>query len=338
MSEGSTSKDVLSRGPLARDQAFSISVAPMMDWTDRHCRYFHRLLHPMAVLYTEMIHANAVVKGDREYLLGFDASEHPVAVQLGGNDPQLLAEAARICEDFGYDEINLNIGCPSERVQTGAFGACLMSEPERVARGVEAMKKAVSIPVTVKTRIGIDDKDSDEFLLSFISAMEGAGVDKLIVHARIAILAGLSPKQNREVPPLNYARVERMRALFPKVPMVLNGGVTAIEHIAHWSEQFDGVMIGRAAYQNPWLLAEARAWQEGQPLVERSSVINQFSSYVHKQLERGVRLQSMTRHIQGLYLGQPGARAWRRYLSEHSHLEGADADVLEQALAKVDRF
>ena len=317
---------------------FTVSVAPMMDWTDRHCRYFHRLLHPGAVLYTEMIHANAVIKGDRDYLLGFDPSEHYVAVQLGGNDPDQLAAAARVCEGFGYDEINLNIGCPSERVQTGAFGACLMSEPERVAEGVAAMKHAVSIPVTVKTRIGIDDKDNDDFLASFIHHMNNAGADTLIVHARIAILAGLSPKQNREVPPLNYARVERMRSQFPGTQMVLNGGVTSLEQIEHWGDKFDGVMIGRAAYQNPWILAQAYALQHNRELPTRASIIQQFMGYAHKQLERGVRLQSMTRHIQGLYLGQPGARAWRRYLSEHSHLDGAGVDVLEQALAKVERF
>lgn len=309
----------------------------MMDWTDRHCRYFHRLLHPTAILYTEMIHANAVVKGDRDYLLGFDPSEHPVAVQLGGNDPQLLAAAARICEEFGYDEVNLNIGCPSERVQTGAFGACLMAEPERVAEGVAAMKEAVSIPVTVKTRIGIDDKDSDEFLATFVRHMHEVDVDKLIVHARIAILSGLSPKQNREVPPLNYARVQRVRQQFGDIPMVLNGGITTLQQIDQWSDHFDGVMIGRAAYQNPWLLAEAYAQASGEPLPERSSVIKQFLGYADKQLERGVRLQSMSRHIQGLYLGQPGARAWRRYLSEHSHLENAGVEVLKEALAKVDR-
>ena len=313
-------------------------MAPMMDWTDRHCRYFHRLLHPKAVLYTEMIHANAVVKGDRDYLLGFDPAEHPVVVQLGGNDPDVLAEAARVCADLGFDEVNLNIGCPSERVQTGAFGACLMAEPRRVAEGVAAMKRVVSIPVTVKTRVGIDELDSDEFLANFIRHMQDAGTDRLIVHARIAVLAGLSPKQNREVPPLNYARVERMREQFRDLPMVLNGGITSLEQIACWMPKFDGVMLGRAAYQNPWLLAQIHAQQSGEVLPARSSIIEQYLPYVQRQLESGVRLQSMSRHIQGLFLGQAGARAWRRYLSEHSHQEGAGVAVLEQALLKVDRF
>lgn len=309
----------------------------MMDWTDRHCRFFHRLLHPGALLYTEMIHANAVVKGDRDYLLGFDPAEHPIAVQLGGNDPEVLAEAARVCEDFGYDEVNLNIGCPSSRVQTGAFGACLMSEPERVAKGVEAMKQAVSIPVTVKTRIGIDDWDSDDFLARFIEHMLEVETDKLIVHARIAILSGLSPKQNREIPPLNYGRVERMRARYPNVEMVINGGITTLEQHTSFCQIFDGVMIGRAAYQNPWLLARIHAHASGSALPERRDIVQQFIPYAHAQLTRGVRLQSLSRHIQGLYLGQPGARQWRRYLSEHSHLAGAGVEVLEQALATVDR-
>ncbi len=314
-----------------------LSVAPMMDWTDRHCRYFHRLLHPAAVLYTEMIHANAVIKGDRERLLAFDESEHPVAVQLGGNDPGTLAEAARICADAGFDEINLNIGCPSERVQTGAFGACLMAEPERVAEGVAAMKRVVEVPVTVKTRIGIDDQDSDEFLASFIENMQDAGTDLLIVHARIALLSGLSPKQNREVPPLNYARVERMRAQFPDISMVLNGGLTSLEHIARWRPRFDGVMVGRAAYQNPWLLAQDYAQESGNELPSRASIIESLLPYVSDQLSQGVRLQSMSRHVLGLFLGQPGARAWRRHISEYSHRNGAGVEVLEQALSKVDR-
>ncbi|MEM7082364.1 MAG: tRNA dihydrouridine(20/20a) synthase DusA [Pseudomonadota bacterium] len=315
---------------------FELSVAPMMDWTDRHCRYFHRLLHPRVRLFTEMIHANAVIKGDREYLLGFDPAEHPVAVQLGGNEPTLLAEAARICADYGYDEINLNVGCPSDRVQTGAFGACLMAQPERVAACVTAMKQAVDIPVTVKTRIGIDDLDSDTFLRAFIEHLMRAPTDGLIVHARIALLSGLSPKQNREIPPLNYQRVVRMQDAFPTLPIVLNGGITELVDVQRFAHVFTGVMLGRAAYQNPWLLAQVGKAQGLSDRATRADIVRAFLPYAEKQLTRGVRLHAMTRHLLGLFAGQPGARAWRRYLSENSHHAGAGIDILEQALERVD--
>lgn len=308
----------------------------MMDWTDRHCRYFHRLLHPAALLYTEMLHANAICDGDRDYLLSFNQEEHPVAVQLGGNDPAGLAQAARICEAYGYDEINLNIGCPSDRVQTGAFGACLMASPDLVADCVSAMKAVVTIPVTVKTRIGIDDQDSDEFLQSFIEPLIAAGVDGLIIHARIALLAGLSPKQNREIPPLNYARVVRFARLFPDTPVIINGGIRELEQVQNLDTALAGAMIGRAAYQNPWLLARIAAEQRVAGVATgRSAIVRQYMAYVSKQCESGQRLQSMTRHILGLFQGLPGARQWRRHLSEMSHRSGASVAVLEDALQFV---
>lgn len=315
-----------------------ICVAPMMDWTNRHCRYFHRLLHGEALLYTEMIHANAVVSGDREHLLAFDPFEHPVAVQLGGNDPVLLAEAARICADYGYDEINLNVGCPSDRVQTGSFGACLMAQPLLVAQCVSAMKNAVSIPVTVKTRTGIDDQDSYEFLRDFVTAISDAGVNALILHARKAILAGLSPKQNRQIPPLDYSRAHRIAAEFDGLKVVLNGGIDSLQLVEEQLAHLSGVMLGRAAYHNPWLLAETAIRRDSPTFsTDRMATMNKFIEYVEQRLAEGVPLQAMTRHILGLFQGVPGARAWRRYLSEHSHLPGADSSVIHEALALVDR-
>ena len=308
-----------------------------MNWTDRHCRYFHRLLHPTAHLYTEMLHANAVCDGDREYLLGFDPLEHPVAVQLGGNDPQKLAQAARVCEDFGYDEVNLNIGCPSDRVQTGAFGACLMAQPQLVADCVRAMKAAVHIPVTVKTRIGIDDQDSDEFLQNFVEHMQSAEVDGLVIHARKALLSGLSPKQNREIPPLNYPRVTRIAGLFPDIPVVLNGGIRELEQVINLEPVFAGVMLGRAAYQNPWVLTQiATHYQVDGVPTSRGDVIREYVNYAEKKHAAGVPLQSMTRHVLGLFQGCPGARRWRRHLSEHSHRSDATPAVITDALQLVD--
>lgn len=310
----------------------------MMNWTDRHCRYFHRLLNRNAWLYTEMIHANAVTAGDRQRLLRFDAAEHPVAVQLGGNQPSLLAEAAIICAAHGYDEINLNIGCPSDRVQTGEFGACLMARPALVASCVRAIKNAVKVPVTVKTRIGIDEHDSYEFLHDFVEQVVAAGADGLIVHARIAILSGLSPKQNREVPPLNYRRVERIAGCFTDVPIILNGGIDSLEKMHSALQRYSGVMIGRAAYHNPWLLAQITdSGVANRGCAGRAEVVQRFLPYVEQQCAEGVPLQSITRHVLGLFQGQPGARAWRRHLSENSHRPGADYTVLEDALALVDR-
>ena len=311
-----------------------LCVAPMMDWTDRHCRYFHRLLAPSARLYTEMVTTGAVIHGDRERLLGFDPAEHPVALQLGGSDPDDLAAAARIGADWGYDEINLNCGCPSDRVQKGSFGACLMLEPERVRDGLSAMRDAVDVPVTVKTRIGVDDHDSEEFLHRFVEIVAQSGVDTFIVHARKAWLSGLSPKQNREVPPLDHDRVARLKTAFPSLRVVLNGGIVDAQGARTAIRGFDGVMLGRAAYQNPWLLAELqRDLDPDQAPADRAVVVAAMADYVERmQAERGVRLQSVARHMLGLFHGQPGARGWRRGLSEQMHLENASPALLGEVL------
>jgi tRNA-dihydrouridine synthase A len=305
----------------------------MMDWTDRHCRYFLRLLSPRAHLYTEMVTAAAILHGAKEYLLRFDPSEHPVALQLGGSAPEQMAQAARIGEDTGYDEININIGCPSDRVQSGQFGACLMARPDTVADCVRAMREAVTIPVTVKTRIGIDDQDSYEFLARFVEKVTDAGCSTFIVHARIALLEGLSPKDNRSVPPLDYARVYRLKREHPNLTVILNGGIattnSAFEHLQH----VDGVMIGREAYQNPWFLVELeRAMGEDKGPEDRHEVLERMLPYIEAELAAGTELKHITRHMLGLFAGQPGARAWRRYLSENAHRSGAGIDVLLAAM------
>lgn len=308
-------------------------VAPMMEWTDRHCRYFLRLISARAFLYTEMVTAEAVLYGERECVLGFDAAEHPVGLQLGGSDPAKLAEAALIGESFGYDEINLNIGCPSDRVQSGRFGACLMAEPALVADCVKAMADAVSVPVTVKCRIGIDDQDAEESLDRFIDTVADAGCSSFIVHARKAWLDGLSPKENRDVPPLDHDRVHRLKARRGDLTIIINGGIASLAeaepHLAH----LDGVMLGRASYADPYLLAEVdrRLYgAEGLP-PSRADVLDRFMSYVERELARGVRLNAMTRHILGLFHGQPRARAFRRHIAENAHLDGAGIAVLAQA-------
>ncbi len=320
-------------GARAND-GWRLCVAPMMDWTDRHCRYFHRLLAPSARLYTEMVTTGAVLNGDRERLLGFDPAEQPVALQLGGSDPADLARAAKIGADWGYDEINLNCGCPSDRVQKGRFGACLMLEPERVRDGLAAMREAVDVPVTVKTRIGVDDHDSEDFLHRFVEIVAGSGVDTFIVHARKAWLSGLSPKQNREVPPLDYDRVARLRTAFPALRIVLNGGVVDAEHATEAMRDYDGVMLGRAAYQSPWILAELqRSLDPARAPVDRASVVEAMARYAEReQSQRGVRLQSIGRHMLGLFHGRPGARGWRRGLSQRMHLEDADSTLFGQVL------
>jgi len=310
-----------------------INIAPMMDWTDRHCRYFMRLLSPSVFLYTEMVTAAAIHHGDAEKLLRYDASEHPIAVQLGGSDPVLMAEAAKTAAGFGYDEININVGCPSDRVQSGQFGACLMSHPQTVADCVQAMQAKVDVPVTVKTRIGIDDLDSDEFLNQFVEIVSLAGCKKFVVHARVAILDGLSPKENRAVPPLNYDRVFRLKAAYPDIEVVLNGGVAEIHQVDMLLRSVDGVMIGRQAYHHPYFLAELEhhlhpEWE----LPERRAVIEQMIPYIEKELVRGERLGRMTRHMVGLFAGLPGARSWRRYISEHAYREGAGVEVIRDAL------
>lgn len=316
-----------------KNKDYQLLVAPMMDWTDRHCRYFHRLLSPHARLYTEMVTTGAVLHGDRARLLGFDAAEHPVALQLGGHEPADLAAAARIGVDYGYDEINLNVGCPSDRVQSGRFGACLMREPALVADCVAAMRAVVSIPVTVKCRIGVDEQDEYEELHRFVEMLITAGLEILIVHARKAWLHGLSPKENREIPPLNYERVFRLKQEFPQLTVVINGGVTTADATKSLCGKMDGVMLGRAAYHDPYVLAQCEASLFGTPLPERGAVLEGLRDYVGTQLANGDNLNHVARHILGLFLGLPGARAFRRHLSEQMHRPQADFAVIEQALA-----
>ena len=314
----------------------SFSVAPMMDWTDRHCRYFMRLLSPGALLYTEMVTANAIHYGDADELLRYDMSEHPIAVQLGGSDPALMTEAAMLAAKVGYDEININVGCPSDRVQSGQFGACLMSSPETVADCVRAMRAEVGVPVTVKNRIGIDDLDSDDFLTRFVDTVASAGCNKFVVHARIAILGGLSPKQNRTVPPLNYDRVFRLKQSHPELEIVLNGGIQSLTQVDDVLQHVDGVMIGREAYHNPYFLAELEKhcnpnWQ----LPDRLDIVEKMIPYVEEHLAKGEKLGRMTRHMLGLFAGQSGARAWRRHLSENAFKEDAGVEVVKAALEAV---
>jgi tRNA-dihydrouridine synthase A len=310
----------------------------MMDWTDRHCRVFHRLLSRRARLYTEMLTSAAIVHGDRARLLGFDESEHPVALQLGGSGPRELAIAARIGEDFGYDEINLNVGCPSDRVKEGRFGACLMAEPALVATCVEAMKRAVDIPVTVKCRIGIDDQDSEAALDLLARGVVAAGADAVIVHARKAWLQGLSPKENRDIPPLDYDRVYRLRAAMPDVPVIINGGIGSIAeakaHLAH----VDGVMMGRAAYQEPWRLLEVdpEIFGEAAPHATMKAAFEAMMPYIDAELSKGTRLHAITRHLVGAYHGVPGARHFRRHLAERGVKPGAGFEVLRDAIALVE--
>src|SRR5450432_175028 len=318
--------------------AYSICTAPMMDWTDRHCRFFHRLLAPHARLYTEMVTTGAVLHGDRERLLGFDAAEHPVALQLGGHEPADLAAAARIGVDFGYDEINLNVGCPSDRVQSGRFGACLMREPALVADCVAAMRAAVTgsgqpVPVTVKCRIGVDDQDDYEGLHRFTGTLIGAGLQVLIVHARKAWLHGLSPKENREIPPLNYPRVYQLKREFPALTIVINGGIVAPDAATLHRQQVDGVMLGRAAYHDPYVLARIEHALFGTPLPAREDILARLEAYITDQIAHGEALHHSARHVLGLYLGEPGARAFRRYLSEHMRAAGAGFGVLADAVA-----
>lgn len=314
----------------------------MMDYTDRHCRYFLRLLSPSALLYTEMITAPAIVRGHAERLLAFDAAEHPVALQLGGSDPRELAIAARRGEEAGYDEINLNCGCPSDRVQSGRFGACLMAEPSLVADCVAAMREAVSVPVTVKCRISIDpmpaaDQNEYDFLTSFVSKVAASGCGVFVIHARTAVLKGLSPKENREIPPLRYEVARRLRADFPQLTFVLNGGLRSVAEVQEQLPHFDGVMIGREAYQNPYLLAllhQALIDPES-PLPSRHEVIERYVPYVRARLAEGHSLRAMLRHAQGLYAGLPNVRSWRRFLSEQAMQGAANADVLLDALRIV---
>ncbi len=310
----------------------------MMDWTDRHCRFFHRIMTRHALLYTEMVTADAVIHGKREQLLVFSGEEHPVALQLGGSDPAKLAEAAVIGAGYGYDEINLNVGCPSDRVQEGRFGACLMAEPTLVARCVATMQEAVKVPVTVKCRIGIDEQDSERDFQAFVDHVAGAGVTTIIVHARKAWLKGLSPKENREIPPLDYDRVYRLKAARPDLTVVINGGIETLDAAERHLTHVDGVMLGRAAYQTPYLLADVdqRLFGKTGPALSRAEVMARLLPYVEAHIARGGRLNNIVRHILGLYHGEPGARAFRRHLSENAPRAGAGSDVLREAVALVE--
>ncbi|HJU25691.1 MAG TPA: tRNA dihydrouridine(20/20a) synthase DusA [Rhodanobacteraceae bacterium] len=314
---------------------WSLCVAPMMDWTDMHCRYFHRLLSPNARLYTEMVTAAALVHGDCARLLAHNPEEHPVALQVGGAEPRELALAARMGEEAGYDEINLNVGCPSDRVQSGRFGACLMREPSLVADCVRAMREAVRVPVTVKCRIGVDDQDDDADLFAFASRMVDAGVEVLIVHARKAWLQGLSPKQNREVPPLNYARVHRLKREFPNLTVVINGGLNGLPAVQAQLPHVDGVMLGRLAYHEPYALACIDAALTGGVPPSRDAVLLRMRAYVERQRAGGVRLAAITRHVLGLYHGQTGGKAFRRVLSERTHAADAGWEAVAAALDEV---
>ncbi len=314
-----------------------LCVAPMMEWTDRHCRVFLRTLTKRTLLYTEMVHCGAVLHGDAERHLGHDAVEHPVALQLGGSDPRALADAARPGEAFGYDEINLNVGCPSERVSAGRFGACLMAEPELVRDCVAAMREAVDIPVTVKSRIGIDDLDSYESLAGFVATVAEGGCCTFIIHARKAVLSGLSPKQNREIPPLHYDYVSRIKADFPHLTIVLNGGLQSLDDALAQLDRVDGAMMGRAAYHDPWLLhdADRRVFGATASPASRHAVVEAMMPYIESQCAAGTPLARITRHMLGLFNGVPGARAWRRHLSENAGRKGAGPDTVRAAASLV---
>jgi tRNA-dihydrouridine synthase A len=311
-----------------------LSVAPMMDWTDRHCRYFLRLFSPRVLLYTEMIVARAILRGDRDYLLGFHPDEHPVALQLGGAEPALLAEAASIGAAFGYDEVNLNVGCPSDRVQEATFGACLMARPHLVADCVRAMAGAVAVPVTVKCRIGIDDRDDWGFLRDFVAAIADAGCRVVIVHARKAILKGLSPKENREVPPLDYGRAWRVKEAFPDLEVVVNGGLRTVPQVSEQLARADGAMLGREAYHNPYLLSALHraVYDDRFEMPEPRSIVAAMRQYAEREVAAGTPLRAITRHMLGLFNGRAGARTWRRALSEGVSRGAAGPGVLEEAL------
>ena len=314
-----------------------LSIAPMLDWTDRYCRYFLRLISRRVLLYTEMVTTGAILHGERARFLDFDVSEHPIALQLGGSDPTDLARCAKLGEAWGYDEINLNVGCPSDKVQSGSFGACLMLTPTVVADGVKAMRDAVPIEVTVKHRIGVDEQDSYQALCDFIGGVSEAGCETFIVHARKAWLQGLSPKENREIPPLSYETVHQLKRDFPHLQFVINGGIISLEQAEEQLDQVDGVMIGREAYHNPWILALAdrRIFGDDHQLPDRHEVVERLLPFVEQELAKGTPLNRITRHILGLFHGCPGARRYRRVLSEGAHLPGAGCGLIAQAAAEV---
>ncbi len=315
-------------------KAHRFCVAPMLDWTDRHCRFFHRLISQQALLYTEMVTTGALIHGDRHRFLQFNAAENPLAFQLGGSNPKDLAICARMAEDYGYDEVNLNVGCPSDRVQNGRFGACLMAEPELVAECFEAMSRAVAIPVTIKSRIGIDERDSYQELAHFIATIANAGCETFIVHARKAWLSGLSPKQNREIPPLRYDLVYQLKKDFPQLKIIVNGGITSLDQAEEMLKKVDGVMIGREAYHNPYILADVdrRFFGSLSNPLSRHQIVAELIPYIQQQLKTEVRLNSVSRHILGLFHGEPGARGWRRFISENVSKSGADENVILEAL------
>jgi len=309
----------------------------MLDWTDRHERYFLRLISKHAVLYTEMVTTGALIHGDKNRYLQFNQEEHPVALQLGGSEPKAMAQCAKMAEDQGYDEVNINVGCPSDRVQNGAFGACLMAEPDLVAENVSQMQNAVEIPVTVKCRIAIDEMDENECLPHFLKTVSSAGCETFIVHARKAWLKGLSPKENRDVPPLNYELVYQMKREFPKLEIIINGGIKTLEQTEQHLEHVDGVMIGREAYHNPFMMSQvdARLYGETQDKKTEFELLNQYMEYMQKQMDQGVYLKHMSRHLLGLFTGQAGAKAWRRHISENAHQEGAGLEVIQQAVSYI---
>ena len=314
-----------------------LSVAPMLDWTDRHCRYFHRLLSQQTLLYTEMVTTGAILHGKGDFL-EYSEQEHPVALQLGGSNPVDLAECAKLAAERGYDEVNLNVGCPSDRVQNGRFGACLMAEPELVADCVSAMKEVTDIPITVKTRIGIDEQDSYEFLTKFISTVsEKGGCEQFTIHARKAWLSGLSPKENREIPPLDYTRAYQVKKDFSDLVIAVNGGITTLEQTKEHLQHLDGVMIGREAYHSPYILAEVDQQIFGldTPIKKRSQVVEEMYPYIEQELTKGASLGHISRHMLGLFQSMPGARQWRRYISENAHKKGAGIEVMQAALAKI---
>ncbi len=294
-------------------------VAPMLDWTDRHCRYFYRTMSKHSVLYTEMVTTGAIIHGKNDFLK-FNKEEHPVALQLGGSDPEALAHCAKLAEERGYDEVNLNVGCPSDRVQNGMFGACLMAKPELVAECVAAMKAVTTIPITVKSRIGIDDQDSFEFLLDFVTKVKAAGCETFIIHARKAWLTGLSPKENRDIPPLDYDRVYKIKEMFPELEIIINGGVKTLDESLEHLKHVDGVMMGREVYQNPYIMADVDdvIYQDNHEKISRSGVLEKMSDYITKHEINEGRAWHVLRHMMGLYLGLPGAKIWRRYLSENA--------------------
>jgi tRNA-dihydrouridine synthase A len=317
----------------------TISVAPMMDWTDRHCRYFHRMLAPDALLYTEMVTSGAILHGDRDHLLAFSPEEHPLALQLGGSDPEELARCTRIAEARGFDEVNLNVGCPSDRVQQGRFGACLMLEPELVRDCVASMREVTSIPVTVKCRLGVDTQDSYDLFSNFLHCVAGSGCSTFVVHARKAWLSGLSPKENREIPELRYDWVYRIKREQPQWTVLLNGGVSSVEEIATHLQHVDGVMLGRAAYHNPWILVESRRMLEpAAKLPGRSEIVSRMQQYCREQIAMGVPVKHISRHMLGLFQGLPGARRWRRWLSENAHLVDSDHQLINRAFAHFNEF